>query len=112
MAFVPTRAFRLDGLAEFGDLLAEPAADEFAELEDRGVGDGVVHRGALLVAAEDAGLVEHAEVLGDVLLGGTEVVGELADRGRAVAELFKQPDAHRFADDPEAVCHQFEEWLG
>ena len=37
------------------------------------------------VAADDAGLREHAEVLGDVLLGGAERLGQLADGRGALA---------------------------
>ena len=46
----------------------------------------------MLLPVEDAGLVQDAEVLGDVLLAGAERIGELTDRSRATAELFEQPD--------------------
>ena len=75
------------------------------------VGDRAAHAVAVLLAADDAGLGEHADVLGDVLLRGAERLGELVDGQRPVAQRVEQADAHRLADDAEALRDQLDERL-
>ena len=97
------------GAVELGDLVAQAAADELAQLEDGLVGDEAAHAVAVLLAADDAGLGEDAEVLGDVLLRRAERVGELVDGHRPVAQRVEQADAHGLADDAEALGDQLDE---
>ena len=66
----------------------------------------------LLAPADDAGLVEDAEVLRDVLLGRAEALGELGDGRLAVAQTLEDPDAHRLADDAEAPRDQLDDGGG
>ena len=61
-----------DELVQAAQLLLDGAADLLAEREDALVDDPVVDVVALLAAAEDAGVGEHGQVLGDVLLRGAE----------------------------------------
>jgi hypothetical protein len=53
-------------------------------------------------------------VLGDVLLAGPDGVLELANRRLALAQLIEKPDAHRFAEAPEALGHEVDQrlWRG
>ena len=57
-----------DEFGEVAELALQSAADLLAEREHALVGDRVERVRALLSAAENPGLVEDAEVLGDVLL--------------------------------------------
>ncbi len=63
-------------------------------------------------AADDAGVEEHAQVLGDVLLAGSRCGDELADAGLAVQKLLDEPDAEWIAEGAEALRDQLDEWLG
>src|SRR5215208_6398592 len=73
-------------LVELGQLLTQPAAHELAQFEDGVVGDRAADAVAVPLTGHDAGLREHADVLGDVLLTGAERLGELVDGQRPVAE--------------------------
>ena len=101
-----------DELVQAAQLLLDGAADLLAEREDALVDDPVVDVVALLAAAEDAGVGEHGEVLGDVLLRGADRLGELADGGLAVAEPVEQLDPHRLADRAEAAGDQLDQVIG
>jgi hypothetical protein len=56
--------------------------------------------------------VEHAEMLGDVLLGGTERLMQLVDGRRPAAKMVEQLDAHRLTDDPEALGDHLDQRIG
>ena len=75
------------------------------------VGDGAADAVAVLLPGDDAGLGEHADVLGDVLLRGAERLGELVDGQGPVAQRVEQADAHGLADDPEALGDELDERL-
>jgi hypothetical protein len=68
---------------ELGQLRLQPGADLLAEVEHDRVGDPVERPRPLLAAGEEALGVEGGEVLGDVLLGGAQRLGQLADRSLA-----------------------------
>ena len=65
-----------------------------------------------LSAAENPGLVEDTEMLGDVLLRGAEALGQLRDARLAVAETLEDPDPHRLTDDAEAPRDQLDDGRG
>ena len=65
-----------------------------------------------LVAADHAGLQQHAEVLGHVLLRRIKRLLQLADGRLAVAQAVEQPDAHRLSEHAEALRDQIHELLG
>jgi len=69
----------LEQRAEFGELGLDAPADLLAKAEDPLVDDPVVDLVALFVATDDAGLGQQLQVLGDVLLRGTERFGQLVD---------------------------------
>ncbi len=81
----------------------QPAADDLAEREHRGVRDFVHHASALLATADDPGLVQHTEVFRHVLLGRPERVGEFANARLTVPQPIEQPDPHRLTDQPKAL---------
>lgn len=60
-------------------LALEACADLFAEAVNGVVDDAVVDGSALFSAVDDAGVEEHSEVLGDVLLAGPGCCDELTD---------------------------------
>jgi hypothetical protein len=51
-------------------------------------------------------------VLGDVLLGAPERLGEVVNAGLALAETVEQPDPGRLPDDTEALGDQVRERWG
>ena len=61
------------GGREFGELELESSADLLAEFIDAPVGDAVDGAVPILAPRQDAGLQEHAEVLGRVLLAGVQL---------------------------------------
>jgi hypothetical protein len=63
-------------------------------------------------AADHAGAVEDAEVLGDVLLGGAQCLLELSDGRRSFAEAIEQLDAHRLAEHAKTLCDELDQRLG
>ena len=67
---------------------------------------------AVLAAGEHAGVDEHGEVLGDVLLAGVELLGERVDAQLAVAEQVEHADAQRLAERAEAAGDQLGEVFG
>ena len=54
--------------------------------------------------------MEHAEMLGDVLLGGAERGAQLADGGVTGAQLVEEFDAHRLTQHAEALGERL--WQG
>src|SRR6266508_251842 len=101
-------AAEADQLTQAAKLLLDGAADVLAEGEHALVDDSVVDVVAVLAPAEDAGVGEHGQVFGDVLLRAADRFGELADGGLAVAEPVEQPDPHRLADRAEAAGDQLD----
>ena len=101
-----------DQLGEVGELALQATADLLAELQHAGIGDRVEGVRPLLAAADDARLVEDAEVLRDVLLRRAEALGQLGDGRLAVAQAVEDPDSHRLADDAEAPRDELDDGVG
>lgn len=93
-------------------LFFEAAADEFAELEDRGVGDGVEDLEAFLAAREEAAVGEGLQVAGDVGLGAAGQVDEGVDGFLAVEERVEEAQAHGLGQQREAAGDEGEGILG
>ena len=94
-------------------LVAEAIADDVAEKRDGVVGDGVVGRCTRLAAADDARIVEDAEVFGDVGLAGAEGLDDIADvHLTALEEEAEDAEARRIAEDAEAFSDVREEVFG
>ena len=96
----------LDGEFDFGAgvvAAVDVVADEVAE----GVDDIVVDRIEDLVAAffagEDAGVVENAELFGDIGLGGSKLVNEFIDAFGSGHEGLKNGQPGGFGEDTEEV---------
>ena len=75
------------------ELTRQAAADVLAEGEDRRVGDPVTGEVAGLLARDDPRAQQQAEVLGDVLLGGAELCGQLLDGELAIPQPVEDEDA-------------------
>ncbi len=58
---------------------------------------------------DDAGLRKDSDVLGDVLLAGTELLGQFVDRHRPVAQGVEKADPHGLRDDAEALSDELDE---
>src|SRR5262245_7452929 len=101
-----------DERVQRGELGLQRAADLFAEGEDGLVGDAVVDAGAVLAPGEHAGVDEHREVFGDVLLAGAEPVRERGHAQLLVAEQVEHAHAERLAQRPEAAGDQVGELFG
>jgi hypothetical protein len=90
------------------------AADEFAELEDDGIGDGVEDGVAFTAASDEAGVEEDLEVFGDVGLVGIEGVDELGDGVFAGFQGLEDAESEGFAEGAEAagdvVDHLVAKW--
>jgi hypothetical protein len=91
------------------DLLLKTAADLLADAENGLVDDPVEDPVAIPAAADDACVREHTKVLGNVLLGGLERLGELAHRQLLFAETIKDADPHRLTDRTKATGDQVDE---
>jgi hypothetical protein len=93
-------------------LALEAGADLFAEALNGVVDDAVVDGSALFSAADDAGVEEHSEVLGDVLLASPGDCDELPDAGLAFHQLLDESDAKGVAEGTEALRDQLDDRLG
>src|SRR6476660_3566553 len=92
---------------EFAQLRLEPGADPLADFVNARVGDPVEGAGALFAAGDEALGQQRAEVLGDVLLGGAEDIGQLADRGLlAAAQVVDDPQPGGIGESAEAAGDQ------
>src|SRR6266545_2504218 len=89
----PPRA--CDDLAERLQLPLEAAADGLAEFEHARVRDRVVGEVAPLAPPDDAGPLEHTEVLGDVLLCRPDRLRQLEHARLALTQLVEQLDPRR-----------------
>ena len=98
--------------SEFRVLAFEAGADLFAEAVDGAVDDAVVDGSPLFSATDDAGVEEHSEVLGDVLLSGARRCDELPDAGFAFHQLLDESDAEGVAEGTEALRDQLDDRLG
>jgi hypothetical protein len=67
---------------------------------------------AFLAPPDDAGIGQHGQVLGNVLLGGRQRRRQLAHRRFAVAEPVEQLDPHGLADHTEAAGDQLDQVVG
>src|SRR5581483_1371383 len=92
----------------------QTAADVLAEAKDGLVGDPVEDPVSVPAAADDACVREHAEVLGNVLLGGLERLGQLPHRQLLLAKTIEDADSHRLTDRTKAAGDQVDEriWKG
>ena len=63
----------------------------------------------LAAPRDDSGLRQQSEVLGDILLRGAEVGGQLVHARLAVPQAVEQPDAHRLSDHAKAAGDQLDE---
>src|SRR6266545_2383584 len=106
----PPRA--CDDLAERLELPLEAAADALAELEHALVRDRVVGEVALLTAGDDPRPVEHAEVLGNVLLRRPDQVGQLEHARLPLAQPVEQLDPRRLAQRAKALRDQLDQISG
>lgn len=91
-------------------LLGLAAANEIAESEDHGVADGVEDRGAVAAAADEAGVMQDSEVLGDVGLVALQLLDEFADGHLAAREEMKDAEADGLAEGAKSSrheCHHF-----
>lgn len=94
-----------------GEGLAQAATDEFAELENGGVGDGVEHLEALFAAGHEAGGGEGLEVARDVGLGAAGGFDEGVHGTLAAHETLQDTQAHGLAEHGETTRHQLERLL-
>ena len=97
-------------LVEVRNLAPKPPADGLTQLEDGVVRDCVEDADAVPTPRHEAGGVEHAEVLGDVLLRRAERVGQFLDAGFVVAKAVEKADAHRLPHDAEPLGDLLDEW--
>lgn len=94
-------------------LVADTVADDIAEPRDAAIGDVVVGGGARLAAADDAGVVKHTQVLGDVGLAGAEGIDDFADVHLALLqEDAEDGETRGIAKHAEAFGDVFEEMSG
>ena len=84
-------------------LAFEAGADLLAEIVNGVVDDAVVNGSPLLAAADDAGMEEDSEVLGDVLLAGAGCCDELSHAGLAFQQLLDESDAKGVAEGAEPL---------
>lgn len=70
-------------------LALEAVTDLFTQRVDDLVDDSVVDEVAVLAASDDAGMEEHAKVLGDVLLAGAGGRDEFLNAGLASHQLLE-----------------------
>lgn len=100
-----------EGACVVGNLFAQTVAHDGAHWHQAGVRDGVVRRGTVRAARDDASVVQHPEVLGHVGLAGAESVDEFADVLLAIVEQrANDPEARRVAEHAEPfgdVIEQF-----
>ena len=94
------------------DPLLQAAADCLAEREDALVDDPVVGEVALLAPGDDAAPLQHAQVLGDVLLRRADQLGQLEHGRLALAQPVEQLDPGRLAQRAEALCDQLDQVIG
>jgi hypothetical protein len=87
------------------------AANEIAQFEKVGVGNGIEDAVATAAASDEAAIVESLEVLGDIGLIAAESSGDIADGAFAVFEELKDAEAVGFAEEAEATSNGFEDAL-
>ena len=85
----------------FYGVAVEFIADEAAEFEDHGVGDGVEDGGSGFAAGDDAGIVEEFELFGDVGLAGGEAVDDFGDGEFVRLEFLQDGEAGGFGKGAE-----------
>lgn len=94
------------------DPFLEAAADDFAEVEDAGIGDEVDDIRAFAATADDGGLGECLEVAGGVGLGEAGELDELGDVEFLGPEGLEEAEARGFAEDAEAGGDKFDGLIG
>ena len=72
-------------------------------VEHLGVGHHVVAVKSLFAALQQPCVGEHREVLGDVCLGATELLGEIADTPLAVGDQPQQPQPRGLGQEPKPL---------
>src|ERR1051326_3172857 len=96
----------VDDRAKRLGLPLEAAADQLAEREDRLVDDPVVREVPLLAARDDSRALEHAEMLGDVLLRRARQLGQLEHGRLALAVPVEKRDSRRLAEGAKPLGDQ------
>jgi hypothetical protein len=56
--------------------------------------------------------VEGLEVLGDILLGGTKIAGQIPHASFTGSQTINDPQAHRFSQEPELRSDQVGQIVG
>src|SRR5262245_8218290 len=102
----------LDERAQRPELILDGPADLLAEAHRVVVDDPVVDAGAVLAAADDAGVGEHGQVLRDVLLRRAELVCQVVHACLARTQPDEGPDAQRLGHRAKAPGHELDELVG
>lgn len=79
----------------------ELTADEFAKLENDGVGDGVDDANAFLLTGKESGLVHELEMLGNDRLTHATESDQFTDGFLSFLEFLKEFQAASVSEDPE-----------
>lgn len=95
-----------------GQGLADAAANQFAELENRGVGHGVENLQAVLAARDQAGGGEGLEVTGNVGLGAAGGVHQIGHGAFAAHQGLQDAQPHGLAEHGKAARDQLQRFLG
>ncbi len=86
-----------------GGEIGDAFADQGAQVEDEGHGDRVAGEVALLLALDDAGGGQDAELFGDICLFQVEALDDLGDGGRSALEELENAEARGLGEDGEKV---------
>ncbi len=96
-----------------GDLLSQAIAHDGAHWHQARIGDGVEGRRAIGASRDDAGVVQHPEMLRHVCLARAQSVDQLADVLLAVVEQrTDDPESRRVAEYTKTFGDVFEEFGG
>ncbi len=88
--------------AGFGaGVAADLAADEGAEIEDEGIADGIKDGNSAAAAGDETGVVEEAELLGDVGLARAGGGDKIGDRAGAGLEDLEEAEPRGFGEGGE-----------
>lgn len=102
-----------EGSGVVGDLVAEPFADEVADLRETRVGHAVVSGSTEPPPCHNVGIVQYTEMLTDVRLAGPEALDDLANVQFSVVEQEPQDrEPRRIAENAESFGYVFEEVFG
>lgn len=94
------------------DPLLEAPADDFAEVEDAGVGDVIDDVGALAASSDDARVGQGLKVTGGVGLSESGGIDELGDAEFGRAEALEEAETGGFPEDAKACGDEIDGFLG